>query len=385
MLENNFVVIDSAKSIGCNVVNIGVTDLLHGSEHLVLDLLWEIINIGLQTNISITARPSYTNWLPADQILLRWVNHYLTKADGPRRVANFGAVLEDGRNYMVLMEQLDPRACCRAPFTVSDIEKRAEKILSNAERLTCQKYLTAETLIGGNQKLNFAFVAHLLNNHPNRDTLTKTEMENLGKVLRSRRSTWRGEEDRQAHVVTLWLNSIGVQPPVNDLFTDLKDSIIPLQALDKLQPGIVDWKVIKPAQTFGNKALVWQLMCWLITYPLEILSKDGAGITSTSLMHWGDATINRAGKLTSICSFKDPQIRDGVFLKEGVVDPELVTAGVTDDDAKSNARYAISITRTLGASVSILPDDIVEVKVSMVRSSPSELLPCLFAISSISL
>jgi len=46
----------------------------------------------------------------------------------------------------------------------------------------------------------------------------------------------------------LWLNSLGVEPFVNNLFDDLRDGLILLMAMDKVRPGIVDWKrVNRPA------------------------------------------------------------------------------------------------------------------------------------------
>jgi hypothetical protein len=38
-----------------------------------------------------------------------------------------------------------------------------------------------------------------------------------------------------------------------------------------------------------------------------------------------------------------------------------------DEDAKLNAKYAISIARKLGATIFVLPEDIIEVKSKMVR------------------
>lgn len=40
--ENNNVVVNSAKAIGCSVVNIGSSDLIEGKEHLVLGLIWQV-------------------------------------------------------------------------------------------------------------------------------------------------------------------------------------------------------------------------------------------------------------------------------------------------------------------------------------------------------
>ncbi|KAJ1934060.1 fimbrin, partial [Linderina pennispora] len=55
--ENNNVVINSAKAIGCSVVNIGSQDLAEGREHLILGLIWQIIKIGLFANIDIKLHP----------------------------------------------------------------------------------------------------------------------------------------------------------------------------------------------------------------------------------------------------------------------------------------------------------------------------------------
>ncbi|CAJ0841586.1 16873_t:CDS:2, partial [Entrophospora sp. SA101] len=57
MIENNNLVIFSAKGIGCNVVNIGSADLIEGREHLILGLIWQIIKIGSDNVILPTKRP----------------------------------------------------------------------------------------------------------------------------------------------------------------------------------------------------------------------------------------------------------------------------------------------------------------------------------------
>jgi hypothetical protein len=43
--ENHNLALNSAQSIGCNVVNIGHSDLEEGKPHLVLGLLWQIIRV----------------------------------------------------------------------------------------------------------------------------------------------------------------------------------------------------------------------------------------------------------------------------------------------------------------------------------------------------
>jgi plastin-1 len=101
MTENNNVVVNSAKAIGCSVVNIGSQDLIEGREHLILGLMWQIIKAGLSAKIDIKYHPELFRLLepgesleeflklPAEQILLRWFNYHLKKAGWARKVNNF--------------------------------------------------------------------------------------------------------------------------------------------------------------------------------------------------------------------------------------------------------------------------------------------------------
>lgn len=106
---------------------------------------------------------------------------------------------------------------------------------------------------------------------------------------------------------------------------------------------------------------------------LKSLSRDGKDVTEADMITWANATSKRAGKTTTMARFKDDSLRSGHFfldvlagIKKGIVDYTLVTDGVTDEDAKMNAKYAISIARKLGATIFLLPDDIVEVKPKMI-------------------
>jgi plastin-1 len=115
--------------------------------------------------------------------------------------------------------------------------------------------------------------------------------------------------------------------------------------------------------------LVWQMMRMNIIQTLTSLSKGGRDITDNDLIKWANDTVSHGGKSSKIKSFKDPTLRNGIFLidllngiKPGIVDYNLVTRGVSDDDATLNARYAISIARKIGATIFLLPEDIVEVR-----------------------
>ena len=97
MTENNNIVINSAKAIGCSVVNIGSQDIIEVREHLILGLIWQIIRRGLLSKIDIKLHPELYRLLedgetleqflrlPPEQILLRWFNFHLKAANWPNR------------------------------------------------------------------------------------------------------------------------------------------------------------------------------------------------------------------------------------------------------------------------------------------------------------
>lgn len=92
MTENNNIVIESAKGIGCSVVNIGSQDIIEVREHLILGLIWQIIRRGLLGKIDIKLHPELYRLLEdgetleqflrlsPEKILLRWFNYHLKNA-----------------------------------------------------------------------------------------------------------------------------------------------------------------------------------------------------------------------------------------------------------------------------------------------------------------
>jgi plastin-1 len=120
-------------------------------------------------------------------------------------------------------------------------------VLQNAANIGCRKYLTPSSLISGNPRLNLAFVANLFNTWPGLEPLDEQEAKDYGAV-----EDFDAEGEREARVFTLWLNSLGVEPGVFNLFENLKDGLIILQAFDKVMPGSVIWRrVSKPKANAG--------------------------------------------------------------------------------------------------------------------------------------
>lgn len=411
MTENNNIVIQSAKAIGCSVVNIGPQDLTDGREHLILGLIWQIVRRGLLSKIDLKNHPELYRLLeedetleellklPPDQILLRWFNYHLKMAKWPRRVGNFSKDVSDGENYAVLLSQIKPEVCDRQPLQEQDLFTRAEMVLQRADAIGCRKYLTPGSMLAGNPKLNLAFVAHLFNTWPSLEPVDDAPIEV---------EEFDAEGEREARVFTLWLNSLDVQPGVYNLFEDVKDGNALLQAFDKVLPGSVMWKrvsrprdgvelsrfkmventnyVIELAKqnnmrivgiqgadiTDGSKTLtlglVWQIMRANISKTLAGLSKSGQEVSDVEMLKWANDRVQRAGKPT-IRSFRDPSLSSAKFLldlletlRPGIVDASLVTEGRTEEESRLNAKLAISIARKLGALIFLVPEDVVELR-----------------------
>ncbi|KAK4059242.1 hypothetical protein Trihar35433_10995 [Trichoderma harzianum] len=423
MSENNNIVIESCKGIGCSVVNIGAGDIIEVREHLILGLIWQIIRRGLLGKIDIKLHPELYRLLeedetleqflrlPPEQILLRWFNYHLKAANWPRRVTNFSSDVKDSENYTVLLAQIGSEyGCTRAALQTRDLAQRAEETLQEADKLGCRKFLTPSSLVAGNPKLNLAFVANLFNTHPALDPITEEEKLEV--------EDFDAEGEREARVFTLWLNSLDVQPAVVSFFDDLRDGSVLMQAYDKVIPGSVNWRHVNKAPAHGGEmlrfkaventnyaielgkqngfslvgiqgaditdgqrtltlGLVWQLMRKNITVTLSSLAQKlgKREITDSEMVRWANDMSKKGGRNSSIRSFKDPAIGSGIFLldvlngmKSSYVDYDLVTPGQTEEDAYMNAKLSISIARKLGATIWLVPEDICQVRSRLVTT-----------------
>ena len=325
-------------------------------------------------------------------------------------VSNFSQDVKDGENYTVLLNQLAPDICSRAPLQTRDLHQRAEQVLQNADALDCRKFLTPTSLVAGNPKLNLAFVANLFNNHPGLDPITEEEKADI--------DDFDAEGEREARVFTLWLNSIDVQPVVQSFFEDLKNGLVLLQAYDKVIPGSVNWRHVNKAPAGGElmrfKALentnyaveigkqnsfslpgiqgaditdgqrtltlgvVWQLMRKDIVATLTGLAQrlGKREISDSDMIRWANDMARKGqGKGTQIRSFKDSGLANAVFLldvlsgmKSSYVDYDLVNPGRNEEESYQNAKLAISIARKMGATIWLVPEDIVAVQSRLITT-----------------
>ncbi|KAI7744634.1 hypothetical protein M8C21_001243, partial [Ambrosia artemisiifolia] len=77
----------------------------------------------------------------------------------------------------------------------------------------------------------------------------------------------------------------------------------------------------------------------------------------------------------------DRTLSNGIFFLElltavepRVVNWNLVTKGITDDEKKLNATYIISVARKLGCSIFLLPEDIMEVHPKMMLTLTASIM-----------
>jgi hypothetical protein len=409
--ENQNLAINSAASIGCSTVNIGSQDLIDGTHHIVLGLLWQVIKIGLLSKVNLVNHPELYRLLmdgetledlmklPAEQILLRWINYHLRNAGSNRVVTNFSGDIKDSEAYTILLDQIAPasRGVNTDALNEHDMTRRAELVLDNADKLDCKKFLRPRDIVEGYSKLNLAFVANLFNMWPG---LEPVEEEVVIEII---------EETREEKTFRNWMNSLGVDPYVNHLYDDLMDGVILLQLFDKIQPGIVDWdrRVNMPpfkkmggnmkklencnyCCELGNQlnfslvgidgkniydgdktpvlAIVWQMMRAYTIAILERISGDGKRISDEQIVQWANNKCASAGKNSSIRNFKDQNIGNITPVADLVdaIRPGTIDYSLLGGEPHNDANYVISAGRKIGAVIFALPEDITEVNPKMV-------------------
>ncbi|MBA0715414.1 hypothetical protein Golax_014311 [Gossypium laxum] len=99
--------------------------------------------------------------LPPEKILLRWMNFQLKKSPYKKIVSNFSTDVKDAEAYAHLLNVLAPEHSNPSTLAVKDPFQRAKLVLEHADRMGCKRYLTAKDIVDGSPNLNLAFVAHI--------------------------------------------------------------------------------------------------------------------------------------------------------------------------------------------------------------------------------
>ncbi|XP_022716815.1 fimbrin-1-like [Durio zibethinus] len=424
--ENHTLCLNSAKAIGCTVVNIGTQDLVEGRPHLLLGLISQIIKIQLLADLNLKKTPQLVELvedsnsdieelmgLSPEKVLLKWMNFHLNKGGYEKTVTNFSSDLKDAKAYAYLLNVLAPEHCNPLTLDAEDAAERAKLVLDHAERMGCKRYLSPKDIVEGSANLNLAFVAQIFHQ---RNGLSIDSR----KISFAERMTDDVQISREERCFRLWINSLGIASYVNNVFEDVRNGWILLEVLDKVSPGSVNWKhASKPPIKFpfrkvencnqvvkigkhlkfsvvnlggndivqGNKKLIvaflWQLMRFNMLQLLKSLRSRSRGkeITDADIINWANRKVKSTGRTTQIESFKDKSLSTGLFFLEllSAVEPRLVnwnlvTKGESDDEKRLNATYIISVARKLGCSIFLLPEDIMEVNQKMILTLTASIM-----------
>ncbi|KAF1744108.1 hypothetical protein MXB_2870 [Myxobolus squamalis] len=387
--ENVTLALNSYKSIGCNIVNVGSEDIKEGRIHLILGIMWQVIRIAMLKNININITPDLLCLLlpgetpeqlfalSPEQLLLRWVNYQLKNVgyDGGE-ITNFGQALKDSTAYSALEKAIMPESLIHSSDKVykeSDQTKRAQMVIDNAKNSGVSALVSKNDITNCNQKLNMLFLADMFKKYPN---------------LQAVDTSIKIEETREEKSYRNWLNSLGPSKYVNSLMTDLTDGIVLLETIDVLYPGSTAWSKVNRAPykshteflkktencsqfvdlavkkefstvglcggdiAKGSRlhilAIVWQLMHRYTIKMLQEASDSDKPITNEEIISWANGKYQQAGKEISISSFKDPLILNSIavfalieIIKPGSVNQSLVKDGIDDEEKLLNAKPAL--------------------------------------------
>ncbi|GAU29598.1 hypothetical protein TSUD_164460, partial [Trifolium subterraneum] len=302
--ENHTLCLNSAKAIGCTVVNIGTQDLIEGRRHLVLGLISQIIKIQLLANLNLKKTPQLMELvddskdmeelmsLPPEKILLRWMNFHLKKTEYKKIVTNFSSDVKDAEAYAHLLNVLAPEYTNQSTLAVKNPFERAKLVLEHAEKMGCKRYLTARDIVEGSPNLNLAFVAHIFQIRNGLSTLAK-QSSLLESLLDDT------QDSREERVFRLWINSLGNSTYINNVFEDdksLSDGIFFLELLSSVQPRAVNWGLVTKGVTDQEKmmnatyiiSIARKLGCSIFLLPEDITEVNQKMILTltASIMYW---------------------------------------------------------------------------------------------------
>lgn len=258
-------------------------------------------------------------------------------------------------------------------------------MLQQAAKLKCRSFVTPQDVVNGVYKLNLAFVANLFNNYPGLEQTNGTlEGYETIEETREEKSKWDEANSQNnfniASIITAyrnWINSMGVSPHVNWLYSDLADGLVIFQLYDVIKPGIVDWN--KVHRKFSNLrkfmeklencnyavelgreikfslvgiagqdinegnvtltlALIWQLMRAYTLSVLSQLAHSGSPIVEKEIVQWVNTKLASAGKSSSIRGFQDPVVADAKVvidlidaIKPGAINYDLVKSSGSEE------------------------------------------------------
>ncbi len=254
--------INACKGIGLKLPGINPQAFTEKKHHLILAVLWQVMRLCLTKKISLKDCPEIMRLaeegeqlqdlmkLAPEAILIRWINFHLKKQGVDKKVGNLGKDLQDSFALLQVLNSLDKEKCTLASIGESDLVKRAEAAIKNAESIGVPALVRAADITSGNVKLLTVFVAEIFNTRHGLEELNEEEKEAYEKAGIIDDDV---EGSRDERAFRFWINSLGIEDLyIDDLIEDLKTGIVVLKVMDKLKPGVVNFKTVdkNPNNTF---------------------------------------------------------------------------------------------------------------------------------------
>jgi plastin-1 len=458
-LENAQLALSTARAVGALVpASVTAKQISLGSPGAVLDMVWALWKRSLTDTVSVRAKPEAVCLLDAssgeelgdlmrlrpEEMLVRWVNHQLDLADAwasDTRCTGFGSELADGRMLAAIVRQLASDEEHKSYLPGDDaardsmsVEDLAGNTIWVASQLGVPEWFSVGAITSGNVRLQIAFVAmlwqkvegsmgvtHSAQLEKRRRSSVVVRRRTLGArdmaAVRRELATMIKEEEEDADAETIsretrvqrqWVNSLGLPGvAVHDLPADVRDGVVLLRVIDKIEPGLISWKKVHrnpknryqkvencnaalrvckaldmrivnlsgPDIAAGNPKLVaavaWQLMRHHTLRILSSVAFKGFDVTEKQVLEWANERLAASERLTG---FSDPSLSTSVPLLRvmhsvrPVVDWTLVTVGSSEEDRKQNAQYLLSVARKMGAAAFCTWEDVVQVKPKMIMT-----------------
>ena len=216
-------------------------------------------------------------------------------------------------------------------------------------------------------------------------------------------------DSREERAFRTWINSLGLDTHVADLYAECTDGLLILEIMDAINPGVVDWKgrVDKKPRNMHAKvincnyavelgkdpfnfslvgiagsdiqrgvpklvlALTWQLMRYHVIKLLSDLSHSTKQLTEKDVLAWANGKVALAN-IAPVTKLSDSSLASGLYVLQLIkavaprsVDMGQATPGVSASDRRLNARLAISCARRAGCMVFALWEDVTECKPKM--------------------
>ncbi|GFY97610.1 fimbrin-like protein 2 [Actinidia rufa] len=365
--ENHTLCLNSAKAIGCTVVNIGTQDLVEARPHLVMGLISQIIKIQLLADLNLKKTPELVELvddskdveelmgLPPEKVLLKWMNFQLKKAGYEKEVSNFSSDLKDGKAYAHLLNVLAPEHSSATVLDTKDPTERANLIIEHAAKMDCKRYVTPKDIVEGSTNLNLAFVAQIFQQRNGLSVDSK-------KISFTEMMTDDAQTSREERCFRLWINSLGVDSYVNNLFEDVRTGWVLLEVLDKVSPGSVNWKhASKPPIKMPFRKVENCNQVIRIGKELNFSLRECSGKRCSTRKQKAYTSFLMAADEV----YYAPTPKKLEDLREH-------EAG--NEDKKLNATYIISVARKLGCSIFLLPEDIMEVNQKMILTLTASIM-----------